>query len=124
MDEVTQSIQHTASHPNISFMVYQILSIRINDLRRSIHWCCHAFDILLDWIVVTFTYRCEVVCLFCTRTKIAKLIIFIFTQKNVLYFNVSMVESCLMDWFKTQKNVKCYFYKLLLCEPFVFSLLQ
>ena len=124
MNKITQGIQHTSSHPNISFVIDQILCIRIHNLGWTIHGSRHAFNILLYRIIVFFTDRWEIVCLLRAWTKIAELVVFILTQKHVLYFDVSMIESSLMNRFEPLKNVKGYLYKLCLSKTFVLSLFQ
>lgn len=64
MNEVTESVKHTSSHPHISFVIDHILSIGINNLRRSVHRCGHAFDILFNGVIVFFTDLSKIVNLF------------------------------------------------------------
>lgn len=93
MNKITKCIQHTSSHPNISLIVKQIFRIRINNLWRSIHWCCHAFDLFFNWIIIFFTNLSKVINLFCTRTKITQLVFVIFSEEYVLDFDVTMIVS-------------------------------
>ena len=66
MNEITQGIQYTTSHPNISLIIDEIFGIRVNNFWRSVHWCCHAFNILLDGIIIFFADFCKIINLFST----------------------------------------------------------
>ena len=101
MDEVTKSVEDTASHPHICFVVNDILSIGVDNLGRSVHGCGHALNIFFDGVVVFFADLGKVINLFSTWPEITQFVVFILTQQNIFYLHVSVIVPSRMNWLKS-----------------------
>lgn len=124
MRKECQSIDHTTHHPHIYFVSNLVLQIRIHDLWRPIHRSSHRLNLLLKIAVFCLADLLKIYESIRTGPEITQFESFVLTDKNILYLDVLMIHTNLVDIFQTLEDRVCDCDELFLAETFVFSCLE